>query len=150
MIIARSLLYTVPFQVILRDAGTVLSGTWLLQLRSYRGLNRSEIPCDTFPLKPHCPCNCSLTNERFLTRKRLIGRAAVVIGNWDFERAIPIVLVALRVLLFVGRGYQVGKAMGTGEPSKSVPTARVGVTRLKRKGRTRLSKATAPASLREH
>jgi hypothetical protein len=102
--IATPTLYRAPWWTALAVslAGLVLSGSWWLQLRSYRDLNRAKFEVinsieATLPVK-------MFTEEWEFLRAHAQGRFGGRYRELGFiERAIPIVFSLLYVLLFVGR-----------------------------------------------
>lgn len=102
--IATPTLYVAPWwtSLAVSFAGLILSGSWWLQLKTYRDLNRAKFSVinsieATLPVK-------LFTEEWAFLGSQTRGYFGSRYLELSFiERAIPIVFAALYVLLFIGR-----------------------------------------------
>jgi hypothetical protein len=102
--IATPTLYHAPWWTALAVsfAGMIMSGSWWLQLRSYRDLNHAKFNVIN-SIESALPVQLFADEWAFL--------ASLASGKWggryrelgSFERAVPIIFAALYVLLFAGR-----------------------------------------------
>lgn len=83
-------------------AGIILSGSWWLQLRSYRDLNRAKFDVIN-SIEAMLPVHLFTDEWAFLKSHSTETRAVRYQELGFVERAIPIVFGSLYVILFIGR-----------------------------------------------
>jgi hypothetical protein len=102
--IATPTLYHAPWWTALAVslAGIILSGSWWLQLRSYRDLNRAKFNVIN-SIESALPVQLFTAEWAFLASQTSRKRSGRYRELGSFERVIPIIFAALYVLLFAGR-----------------------------------------------
>ncbi|HEX5403733.1 MAG TPA: hypothetical protein VFX16_15685 [Pseudonocardiaceae bacterium] len=83
-------------------AGVVLSGSWWLQLRSYRDLNRAKFNVIN-SIEPSLPVHVFSDEWDSLKKDPIPGWRGRYAELGSVERTVPVIFTVIYVLIFVGR-----------------------------------------------